>query len=121
MLVPAKGRIRVGTSGWSYPDWRDKFYLSTLPKAQWFRHYSTVFDTVELNSTYYGTPKSAVFQAWACAAPDQFVYALKADRDLTHRVGKNRNLVLKALCDGARILGVHKGPILYQFPPWLGA
>jgi uncharacterized protein YecE (DUF72 family) len=113
------GRIRVGTSGWCYPEWRGNFYPKALPAAQWFAHYATQFNTVELNSTFYRVPGVQIFQAWAARAPAGFVYALKASREVTHRDAGDQEQVLQAMTDGASALGDHLGPVLYQFPPWL--
>jgi uncharacterized protein YecE (DUF72 family) len=118
MTMRANRQVYVGTSGWYYPDWRGNFYPEGLAKARWFAHYATRFSAVELNSTFYHLPKIDLFRAWAERAPAAFLYAVKAPRDLTHRHDTDRDAILQTLAEGARELGSHLGPILYQFPPW---
>jgi uncharacterized protein YecE (DUF72 family) len=55
--------IRIGCSGWQYNHWRADFYPAGLPQSRWFEHYSTVFDTVEVNNTFYRLPEAATFAA----------------------------------------------------------
>jgi uncharacterized protein YecE (DUF72 family) len=111
-------RIRIGTSGWNYEHWRGTFYPAKLPSKAWFQHYCGVFDTVEINNTFYRQPDNATFDAWARQAPDGFVYAVKANRYLTHlKRLKEPAEPLQRFLDGARRLDEHLGPILYQLPP----
>lgn len=110
--------FRVGTSGWHYKHWRDDFYPHGLPAARWFDHYARTFDTVELNASFYRQPKPAAWALWRNEAPPGFLFAVKASRYITH----TRRLAvepgsLQLLYDGARRLGDHLGPILYQLPP----
>jgi uncharacterized protein YecE (DUF72 family) len=110
--------VHVGTSGWYYRDWRS-FYPKGLPKTAWLSYYASLFDTVELNSSFYGIPKPGVFRGWAHKVPPGFLFAVKAPQDLTHRRDQDPQTVLESLLSGARELGEHLGPILYQLPPWL--
>jgi len=107
----------IGTSGWQYRHWRGKLY-DGLPQARWFDRYAEAFATVELNVTFYRQPKPAVFEVWAQRAPDDFVFAVKASRFLTHikRLREPRDSV-DILLEGATRLGSHLGPILIQLPP----
>jgi uncharacterized protein YecE (DUF72 family) len=110
-------RLHIGTSGWYYADWRGNFYPEGLAKAHWFAHYTSVFGAVELNSTFYHLPRPELFRAWAERAPAGFRYAVKAPRDLTHGTDADPQALLQGLAAGARVLGEHLGPILYQLPP----
>lgn len=112
------GQIRVGTSGWNYRHWRGPFYPKDLPQKQWFDCYAGTFDTVEINNTFYNHPQNTTFDAWKKQAPQGFLYAVKANRYLTHlKRLKDCQKPLQRFLRGVRRLKVHLGPILYQLPP----
>lgn len=110
--------ILVGTSGWSYRHWRGVFYPADLPARQWLTYYSARFATVELNSTFYRTPRASSLRAWREQAPPGFVFALKANRFITHskRLRDADETVAREL-EIVRPLGAARGPILFQLPP----
>src|SRR4051812_29690244 len=85
-LVPTSstGRIHIGCSGWQYKAWRGRFYPDNLPLAQWLQHYASVFDTVEVNNTFYRLARRSTLEKWASTAPSGFTFVLKASRYLTH-------------------------------------
>lgn len=113
-----RGRVRVGCSGWQYKHWRGDFYPSDLPQNRWFEHYASIFDTVEINNTFYRLPEARTFASWAARAPSGFVYAVKASRFLTHmKKLKDPAEPLDRLFSRLRVLGRHLGPVLYQLPP----
>ncbi len=110
--------LRVGTSGWSYPNWKSRFYPPGLPQSGWFAYYAGRFDVVEINNSFYQFPKPETVAAWREAAPLGFVYAVKANRYITHMKK------LKAPEDAClRFLAIVKelretlGPVLFQLPP----
>jgi uncharacterized protein YecE (DUF72 family) len=108
----------IGTSGWQYRHWRGRLYPTGMPQTRWFDRYVEVFDTVELNVTFYRQPKPEVFEAWARRVPDRFVLAVKASRFLTHiRRLRDPQDSVDRLMEGASRLGRHLGPILIQLPP----
>lgn len=76
--------VRIGCSGWSYRDWREGFYPPGTPASRWLSHYASVFDTVEVNATFYRLPKRETVSSWAEEVPDGFLFAVKASRYLTH-------------------------------------
>ena len=76
--------IHIGTSGFSYPDWRGFFYPENLPERDMLAHYSQQFNTVEVNSTYYRMPGSATFARMQQKVPPGFRFAVKANRQMTH-------------------------------------
>jgi uncharacterized protein YecE (DUF72 family) len=76
--------VSVGCSGWQYKHWRGNFYPADLPQKSWFEHYASVFDTVEINNSFYRLPEASTFAAWAARAPRRFLFAVKASRFLTH-------------------------------------
>ena len=77
-------RIRVGCSGWQYASWRERFYPKGLPQRRWLEHYASVFDTVEVNSTFYRLAKPEAVAGWLEQTPPDFVFAAKASQFLTH-------------------------------------
>ena len=74
------GRVRIGTSGWVYPHWRETFNPKGLPQSRWLAYYAERFDTVELNNPFYRQPERETFGRWRKAVPDDFVYAVKLNR-----------------------------------------
>jgi uncharacterized protein YecE (DUF72 family) len=115
------GRARVGTSGWSYPHWRDGvFYPQGLPARDWLPFYARHFDTVEVNASFYRLPRREVFEAWHDLTPEGFCFAVKASRYLTHiRRLNGIEEPLKRLRENAQGLGPKLGPLLFQLPPSL--
>lgn len=114
----AKSRFRIGTSGWNYQHWRGRFYPEELPASRWFEHYCREFDTVEVNNTFYQLPEEHTFDHWRRQAPPGFLYAVKANRFLTHlKKLKEPAEPLERFLDRCRRLKEHLGPILYQLPP----
>jgi uncharacterized protein YecE (DUF72 family) len=111
--------VHIGCSGWNYSDWRERVYPRGLPPRRWLSHYATLFDTVEVNSTFYRLASRDAVASWVEQTPDDFVFALKASRYLTH---------VKRLTDMERgvarfyeriepLVGTPKlGPILWQLP-----
>ena len=76
----------MGCSGWSYKDWRGIVYPPELPQRRWFEHYQQLFDTVELNSTFYRLPRETTVEAWAEVAKPGFMYAVKMGAFGSHRM-----------------------------------
>jgi uncharacterized protein YecE (DUF72 family) len=111
--------LRIGCSGWSYDDWQDAFYPSGTPRSRWLEHYASVFDTVELNATFYRLPKVETVAHWAEQVPEGFLFAVKASRYLTHmrRLREIESGVarfwepLEPLREAGRL-----GPVLWQLP-----
>ncbi|MBN2182123.1 MAG: DUF72 domain-containing protein [Sedimentisphaerales bacterium] len=112
--------IRIGTSGWYYEHWRELFYPAGLPKSKWFEHYARHFDTVEINNTFYHQPKEQSIIRWHKIAPEAFLYAVKANRFITHiKKLKDASEPLRRFFDGIDLLKHKLGPVLYQLPPSL--
>ena len=113
-----RGRARIGCSGWQYKHWRGNFYRDELRQRAWFEHYATVFDTVEINNSFYRLPEAHTFADWAARAPARFLFAVKASRFLTHmKKLKDPEEPVERFFSRARALGRHLGPVLYQLPP----
>jgi uncharacterized protein YecE (DUF72 family) len=112
--------IRIGTSGWYYDHWRDVFYPAGLAKSRWFEHYARHFDTVEINNTFYHLPKEQTIQRWQEIAPAGFLYAVKANRYITHvKQLKDATEPFERFFERVDLLKGKLGPILYQLPPSL--
>ena len=111
-------RYYIGTSGWVYKHWRGIFYPEGLPQAKWFDFYSQHFYTVELNNTFYRLPSEKAFITWRQSSPQDFVYAVKVSRLITH-LKKLRNVegALTNFLSQAKLLQEKLGPLLYQLPP----
>jgi uncharacterized protein YecE (DUF72 family) len=115
-------KVRVGTSGWQYPDWRPAFYPPKLAATRWLEFFAGHFATVESNSAFYHLPAAATFAAWATRTPPDFVMAVKVSRYLTHilRLTAPEEPVRRFL-ERVRHLGPTLGPLLLQLPPTLEA
>ncbi len=108
----------IGTSGWVYPHWRGVFYPPALPQSRWHHHYAKHFDTVEINYSFYRLPSPEAFDRWREQAPSGFVYAVKANRFITHvKRLKDAAEPLERFLTCARRLGDKLGPVLWQLPP----
>jgi uncharacterized protein YecE (DUF72 family) len=113
-----EGEARVGTSGWSYDHWRWVLYEPSVPAAGRLDVYSSVFDTVELNASFYHWPRADAFHRWAERVPDGFLMTVKAPRGLTHaRKLEEPERWTVRIHDGLSGLGAHRGPLLLQLPP----
>lgn len=113
-----KGEIRIGTSGWQYKHWRGTFYPKELRQREHFPYYTGLFDTVELNSSFYQLPDRETFKKWRENSPDGFVYAVKASRYITHmKKLKDTKEATALFLKNSKGLGKKRGPILFQLPP----
>lgn len=110
--------VLVGTSGWQYRHWRERFYPRDVAQGRWLEFYAERFATVEINNTFYNLPEPDVFSRWAERTPDDFVFVVKASRYLTHirRLREPREPV-ERLMEGASRLGSKLGAVLVQTPP----
>ena len=108
----------IGTSGWHYDHWRDRFYPEKLIKAKWLEFYASHFTTVELNNSFYRLPSEAVFTTWYEASPANFIFAVKVSRFITHiKRLRNTEEAVEKFVARAKFLGEKLGPLLYQLPP----
>jgi uncharacterized protein YecE (DUF72 family) len=110
--------VRIGCSGFMYRDWRGVVYPAELPARKWLEHYATLFDTVELNSTFYRLPERSAVEAWEQQVPAGFLFALKLGAFGSHRMKlRDARSWLPNHVDRARRLGAKLGPTLVQLPP----
>ena len=112
-------RVRVGCSGWQYDSWRGVLYPDGLAKGRWLERYSQVFDTVEVNSTFYRLASPDAVARWVNETPPDFTFACKASRYMTH-IKRLQGLAdgigryyegIQPLADAGKL-----GPIVWQFP-----
>jgi len=112
--------LYIGTSGYSYKEWKGTFYPKDLPVQRMLRFYSERFRTVEINSTFYGLPKASVLEGWADVVPVDFQFVLKASKQITHLQRlKDAGALVSHLLAAAGALTEHRGPLLFQLPPTL--
>lgn len=110
--------IRVGTSGWQYADWRERFYPRNVPQREWLSFYAQGFTTTEVNNSFYRLPAEGVFGRWKEMTPLGFVMAVKANRFLTHiKRLREPDEPVQRLWSRATELGDRLGPVLFQLPP----
>ncbi len=115
-------RVRIGISGWTYPQWRGVFYPKGLRQADELRFASRVFSTIELNGSFYSLMRPSSYRAWYSQVPDDFIFAIKGSRFITHlkRLRDVEIALANFFASGLLCLGHKLGPILWQFPPNLG-
>jgi uncharacterized protein YecE (DUF72 family) len=109
--------VLVGTSGWVYADWANRFYAG-VPRSRWLEHYAATFPTVEVNNTFYRLPTVTAVEGWRARVPDTFRFVVKGSRFLTHM----RRLLdttdgLARFVERVEPLGDCLDTILWQLPP----
>jgi uncharacterized protein YecE (DUF72 family) len=113
--------IRVGVSGWRYAPWRGVFYPRDLPQRLELRYAATIFPTIEINGSFYSLQRPESWLQWYGETPEQFVFAVKGPRFITHML-KLRGVeqpLANFLASGVLALKEKLGPVLWQFPPTL--
>jgi uncharacterized protein YecE (DUF72 family) len=111
--------VRIGCSGWNYAHWRERVYPKGLPPRRWLEHYATLFDTVEVNTTFYRLPTRSAVAGWVEQTPKSFLFTVKASRYLTHikRLTDMESGVaryyerIEPLVESGKL-----GPVLWQLP-----
>ncbi len=112
------GNYYIGTSGWHYDHWRNRFYPEKSSKTEWLEFYAGHFNTVELNNSFYRLPSEAAFSNWYNSSPAGFTFAVKVSRFITHiKRLKNSEEAVENFIGRARNLKDKLGPLLYQLPP----
>jgi uncharacterized protein YecE (DUF72 family) len=112
-------RVLIGTSGWHYDSWRGPFFPKGLPIKKQLEHYSKQFETTELNGVFYRTPSFETVKSWRAQTGDDFVFAWKASKFITHwkRLSKTSANSLALIEERLRLLDDKAGPVLFQLPP----
>jgi uncharacterized protein YecE (DUF72 family) len=110
--------VRIGTSGYNYPEWRGTFYPEKFATGKMLPYYAERFSTVEINYTFYRMPNAKTMAAWDAETPPGFRFTLKAPQRITH-IARLRDVgdPLRYFCDTAAGLGGKLGPVLFQLPP----
>jgi uncharacterized protein YecE (DUF72 family) len=114
----SKGKIHIGTSGWSYKHWVGKFYPKKSNSEEQFEFYTKHFDTVEINNSFYKLPPRSVFENWYRNSPKKFLFVVKANRFITHmlKLTKPQEPIAR-LFNSIDALKEKLGPVLFQLPP----
>jgi uncharacterized protein YecE (DUF72 family) len=116
--TPRANPIRVGTMGWGYVDWSGVFYPTETPSRDYIALYARSFDTVEIDSTFYATPKEAQVKHWGNLTPESFLFCPKVPRQITHDLRLvNAQEPLAEFVRVLGLLGPKRGPMLLQMPP----
>ncbi|MDX3926668.1 MAG: DUF72 domain-containing protein [Shinella sp.] len=113
------GKVRIGISGWTYKPWRGVFYPKSLPQKRELSYAAGRFRSIEINGTFYGLQRPESFARWREETPENFVFAIKGSRYITHmrRLRDIEAPLANFLASGVLRLGPKLGPILWQFPP----
>jgi uncharacterized protein YecE (DUF72 family) len=117
--MAATGQLRVGISGWRYPNWRGRFYPKGLPQRAELAYAAERFGSIEINSSFYGLQRPQTYYRWAEQTPADFVFAVKGSRFITH-LKKLRNIdaaLANFFASGVLALQAKLGPVLWQLPP----
>jgi len=110
--------IRIGISGWLYPAWRGTFYPKGLPQSAELAYASRTFNSIEINGTFYSLKSPDSFAAWRAGTPEDFVFAVKGARFITHmkQLRDCETALANFFAQGVLALGAKLGPILWQLP-----
>jgi uncharacterized protein YecE (DUF72 family) len=111
-------KFHIGTSGYSYKEWKGKFYPKNLSAGEMLPFYAERFDAVEINNTFYRMPKAEVLKAWAAQVPASFIFALKSPQRITHF--QRLKDAGKSVAEFVKVAGALKqklGPVLFGLPP----
>ncbi len=112
------GRAYVGVSGWTYPPWRGDFYPKGLPQREELAYAASRLTSIEINGSFYALQKPESYRKWRDATPDDFVFAVKGSRFITHmkRLGDAEEPLARFFGSGVFELGSKLGPVLWQLP-----
>jgi len=118
-MATGRSPIRIGLSGWTYRPWRGVFYPKGLAHRHELAFAAERFGAIEINGTFYGLQRPQSFARWREETPDDFVFAIKGSRFITHMLKLRRieTPLANFMASGLLALGPKLGPILWQFPP----
>jgi uncharacterized protein YecE (DUF72 family) len=113
------GGVHIGTSGWHYQSWWGPFFPKGVKKKDALRYYASQFPATELNAPFYRTPTEEAVKGWFAATPDDFLFAWKASKFITHwkRLSDKSENSIELLESRLRLLRAKAGPVLFQLPP----
>jgi uncharacterized protein YecE (DUF72 family) len=111
----------LGTMGFAYDPWRGVFYPDDASPRSYLAYYSRVFNAVELDTTFYGTPRESTVRQWATLTPPDFQFCPKTPREITHELGlslaRGAGDTMVGFLEAVRAFGSRLGPVLIQLPP----
>lgn len=112
------GEVRVGVSGWTYAPWRGDFYPAGLPQRRELEHAASRLTSIEVNGSFYALQKPASYRSWAEQTPEDFVFAVKGSRFITHmlKLSGVETALANFFASGVLALGRRLGPVLWQLP-----
>lgn len=111
-------QLRIGTSGWNYPSWRGDFYPAKLSAGKQLSFLGQALNTVEINGSFYSLKSPRIFGGWRDQVPDDFVFAVKGSRFITHmkRLNDIESALANFFASGPTVLEHKLGPMLWQLP-----
>jgi uncharacterized protein YecE (DUF72 family) len=114
-----KGRAFIGTSGWIYKHWRGEIFEPGFAQRRWLGRVAELFDTVEVNTSFYKVPKPETVESWVAGTPDSFLFALKLWRGITHyrKLVNAGDLTERFLLSADAVPAHRRAPLLIQLPP----
>jgi len=114
-------RFNVGVSGFSYPSWKGTFYEKSTKSEEFLSFYSQRLNSVEINSSFYAPPREAMVKGWVEKTGEEFVFAFKAPQLVTHilKLGKGSVEAAERFSKTLELLGLRRGPVLFQLPPYM--
>jgi uncharacterized protein YecE (DUF72 family) len=117
-MNPTMSKFWIGTSGWTYDGWRGPFYPNEVPKKRWLNWYAEQFATTEINGSFYRTPSLEAVRAWRDDTPEDFLFAWKASKFITHwkRLSAKCKNSIELMETRLKVLGRKVGPVLFQLP-----
>ena len=117
--MAAAGKVRIGISGWTYEQWRATFYPAKLAHKSELKYAAGIFNSIEINGTFYSLQRPESFEKWAAETPGEFVFSVKGPQFITHikRLGDVRAPLANFFASGLLKLGPKLGPFLWQLPP----
>ncbi len=108
----------IGTSGWNYSHWKNVFYPDDMKEKKWLNYYAKIFNTVEINNSFYHLPETQTIQSWYRRMPQDFIFSVKAGRYITHmKKLKDPEHPLEKFLQRVHGLKEKTGPVLFQLPP----
>ena len=116
------GTVRIGISGWKYGGWRGVFYPEKLAQKKELAFAASIFPSIEINGSFYSLQKPSHYESWAAETPDDFVFAVKGSRFITHmrKLREVRTALANFYASGILKLEAKLGPFLWQLPPQFG-
>lgn len=110
------GKVFIGTSGWSYSEWKDEFYQG-VPQRRWLERYAEEFGALEINATFYRMQSEGTLKGWAERTPEDFVFCVKGHRFITHvRRLQGIESAVVLMRENMAALGEKLQVVLWQFP-----